>query len=132
MAHDSATGPLNGWTFATVGVLTIAIVAISWMVIDRFDTAADVVAILAALIGPLAGIGAAAFGVKLSTEAKSQATAATEDRDRVKDATSVLADDLDRILDNTRNEAVRDTTGTAAVDVAGIERIASRLRDLGR
>lgn len=62
-------GSIGGWHFAIVLSVLAALVFIVWYVIDTSDTENDAKTLLAILITPVAGIGAAAFGVKLTADA---------------------------------------------------------------
>lgn len=69
---DGKTKSLNGAAVAIVLGVALVILLIAYWTINRYAEAADVAAILAAVVGPLAGLGAAAFGIQLQATAKAE------------------------------------------------------------
>lgn len=133
---SSTTGETNsvrgGWAFGIISVVTVAIVLIVYWAIATYDTPAEATALVAAVVGPLAGLGAAAFGVQLQATAK-QETA------RTKDEANTLASALDQELDalsagagGTAVRGGRDDDGDGRDTVARLDDIRRRLWELGR
>lgn len=99
MVGKSKTG--LGWPgFAVVLIVTVAVVFIALRTMNKYTEAKDVVAVLGAIVSPLAGIGAAAFGIKLSSDAKAETK-------EVKKKASDLAD------------STRELRGSAAIETRG-------------
>lgn len=102
------TTALNGAAVAIVTVVVLAYTALTIVAMRTYDDAKDVVAVLGVVVGPLAGIAAAAFGIKLSADAKAEAKdakaeaqeAGTEavqartETERVKHGVRQIADEL--------------------------------------
>lgn len=78
--------PAVGWpNVAVVAIAIVAVVVIVFKAMNEYQDSKDVVAVLTAVLGPLAGIAAAAFGIKQSSDAKAETK-------RVKDGARALAD----------------------------------------
>jgi hypothetical protein len=62
-----------GWPGVVVVIIVAVVIAwITIKTIDKYSDSKDVAAVLAVVITPLAGVGAAAFGIKLSADAKAE------------------------------------------------------------
>lgn len=98
MADESGSKSL-GWSgVVVVAIVTLAVVLLTLKTIDRYKDAKDVAAVLAVVISPLAGVGAAAFGIKQSAEAKAETkkvkNEAVSVADRVRDAVTGRGEEL--------------------------------------
>lgn len=83
--------PAVGWpSVVIVGIAVVAVVAVVFKAMDKYEEAKDAVALLSGVIGPLAGIAAAAFGIKQSSDAKAETK-------QVKSNARSLADRADRL-----------------------------------
>ncbi|MDQ4144217.1 MAG: hypothetical protein M3198_10835 [Actinomycetota bacterium] len=89
----------NGWpaprltSWSDVTVIAVLVAGIGWVSAAAMSAyeAGEAAAVLAAVIGPLAGIGAAAFGVRLSAQAR-------EETRNVKQQTGQVASMIDSVL----------------------------------
>jgi hypothetical protein len=99
---DVAAGKSSpGWpAVLIVLIVASAIASIAIATIHAYQHSKDVAAVLAVVVSPLAGVGAAAFGVKLSADAKAETH-------RVKTEASNIADKARRLIGGARPE-VRD------------------------
>lgn len=71
-ASDGATTPgvAGRWAFAIVATVCFTVLGLTWITTRAYEDGTVVTALLAAILGPLAGVGAAAFGVQLQATAK--------------------------------------------------------------
>lgn len=112
-----------GWTgVVVVFIVTLAVVAITSKTIDRYTEANDVAVVLAAVISPLAGLGAAVFGVKLSADSKAE-------KNEVKAEASSFAD---RLADLRGGDGGEGLTAQGGGRDDALRRLESDLRRLGR
>lgn len=123
--------PVNGWAFGIILTLAIAVVAVAGIAMATYSKAADAVTVLAAVLGPLSGIGAAAFGVKLSSDSKAEAKAAAESEAATKAGVASAADDLARAALPNGIE-VRGGRDAAPEAVTDLDQIQARLRELSQ
>lgn len=105
---------------AIVGLGIAAIVGLTAIVINKYETAADAVSVLTVVVGPLAGIAAAAFGVKLSADAKNE----TKD---VKQEAGAAADEIRGLMEEGRGQRL-----LADTDAATLTNVEQRLRRISR
>jgi len=116
-----STPSAGPWTAITLAIGLAAFVYLTSLVINAYETAAEAVSVLGIVIGPLAGIAAAAFGIKLSADAKSETKA-------VKASVAQIAGDLATI----KIEDSADPVATANVTAERLRGIQDRLLTLGR
>jgi methylthioribose-1-phosphate isomerase len=121
--HSRSTPGVTGTAAVlVVGIVTIAIAAIVIVTIDRYEDSADAVAVLTAVVAPLAGLGAAAFGVRLQISAKEQTAKA---KGTAQEAADVVAE-------ATRVGAVETRGGPPAPEMERMRELEQRLRRLSR
>lgn len=121
---DQKSGGVSGG--AAVAIVALGIAAIVWLttiVIDKYDTAGDAVSVLSVVIGPLAGVAAAAFGVKLSIDAKKETK-------EVKDEAGAIADDVRNLVTDVGSQ--RGLTDAGAPGAETLAQVEQRLRRLSR
>ncbi len=82
---------LTSWS--DVAVIAVVVAGIGWVSATAISSyeAGEAAAVLAAVIGPLSGIGAAAFGIRLSAQAREEAR-------NVKQQTGQVASMIDSVL----------------------------------
>lgn len=121
---DNRSGGVSGVAaIAIAGLGIAAIVGLTALVIDRYEAAADAVSVLTVVVGPLAGVAAAAFGVKLSIDAKNE----TKD---VKKTASDIADDIRNL--GAEVGGLREMTDITAATATQLSQIEQRLRRISR
>ncbi len=121
---DAKFGGLSGG--AAVAIVPLGIVAIVWLttiVIDTYDTAGDAVSVVSVVVGPLAGVAAAAFGMKLSIDAKNETK-------EVKQEAGAVADDVRNVVAEMGGQRGLTDAGLSAADM--LTQVEQRLRRLTR
>lgn len=124
MADEPKKNALGWAGVAVVAIVTLGVVFLTVKAIGEYEEAKDVVAVLGAVISPLAGVGAAAFGIKQSADAKSET-------EKVKSEAGSLADRVRDVVTGGGQE-VRAAGAAGGGGHPTLERIEADLRRLAR
>jgi hypothetical protein len=119
-------GEKLGRAAAVVGLaIAVGIVSLSIVAMFKYSSAADAATVLAVVVGPLAGLGAAAFGIKLGADANA------ENR-QTKHAVREVEAEV-RGLFETRREEVRTASPAGQAELeTGMRSVLDRLENIGR
>lgn len=122
--NDTTSSVTGAHAAVMVLGLGLIIMTIVLAVISKYP-AKDAVTVLTAVIGPLVGLGAAAFGVSLQATAKAETAATKEKAAKVSKALD------DALTPDSADGTVRNLTATG-LDVARLQRIQADLREISR
>jgi hypothetical protein len=125
MADEPSKNPLGWAGVAVVAIVTLGVVFLTIKAIDRYPEAKDVAAVLAVVISPLAGVGAAAFGIKQSADAKAETK-------KVKSQAGSLADRIRDVVTGDGGQEVRAADAGGDGGRLALDQIEAELRRLAR
>lgn len=113
---------------AVVVAVVLAVTYLATYAMRKYATAAEAATLLAVIVGPLVGLGAAAFGIKLSADAKAETA-------RTKDETADAAAELSKLTTpppGGGDDGGRAVTPAPALSRQDLDPVIERLRRISR
>jgi len=106
MANGTPSPAVTGKAaVAVIALVAMAILIVSVIAIRSFKDAGDVASVMAATVGPLAGLGAAAFGVQLHASAKAETSNIKGKAESIADLVADLRSGASGVQDDAESRA---------------------------